>query len=155
MTRLTTYKHQLPQGPPTSPAIANLCIPRIDARLNGLSRAQNLDNGRFVDDMTLSGSKRLAKFCRLAGRIVEEEGFSVKQGPKGKLMRQSENQTITGIGLNFKLNVTRQKRQAVLRDAVQLLKAGSLDESTLGKLVWINSANSKVGSKLIKAAKSS
>jgi hypothetical protein len=31
LTRLTTYKHQLPQGPPTSPAIANLCIPRIDA----------------------------------------------------------------------------------------------------------------------------
>ena len=28
LTRLTTYKHQLPQGPPTSPAIANLCIPR-------------------------------------------------------------------------------------------------------------------------------
>jgi RNA-directed DNA polymerase len=81
LTRLTTYEHQLPQGPPTSPAIANLCIPRIDARLSGVARAQQFDQGRFVDDMTVSGSKRLAKFARLAGRIVEEDGFSVKQGP--------------------------------------------------------------------------
>ena len=65
---------------------------------------------RFVDDMTLSGSKRLAKFRRLAGRIIEEEEFAVNQGPKGKLMLQNESQNTTGLGLNFKLNVPRQKR---------------------------------------------
>ena len=62
LTRLTTYKFQLPQGPPTSPAIANLCMPRADARLSGLARAQRFNHGRFMDDVALSGSKRLSKF---------------------------------------------------------------------------------------------
>jgi len=43
------------------------------------------NHSRFVDDMTLSGSRRLSKFRRLAGRIIEEEGFKVKQGPKGEI----------------------------------------------------------------------
>lgn len=133
LTRLTTYKHQLPQGPPTSPAIANLCIPRADARLNGLARAQGFDHSRFMDDMTLSGSKRLAKFRRLAGRIIEEEGFAVKQGPKGKMMLQNESQNTTGLSLNFKLNVPRQKRQEILRDTVHSLKSGlPLDQKIRG-----------------------
>src|SRR5216117_1165903 len=88
------------------------------------AKAQGFDHTRFVDDMTLSGSKRLTKFRRLAGRIVEEEGFAVKQGPKGKLMLQNESQNTTGLGLNFKLNVPRQKRQSILRDTVHSLKTG-------------------------------
>ena len=154
LTRLTTYKHQLPQGPPTSPAIANLCIPRADARLNGLARAQGFDHSRFVDDMTLSGSKRLSKFRRLAGRIIEEEGFAVKQGPKGKIMLQHESQNVTGLGLNFKLNVTHQKRQEILRDTVRSLMSGlPLDEKVRGRLGWVNSTNPRVGARLVKAAK--
>ncbi|MGH9546831.1 MAG: reverse transcriptase family protein [Terriglobales bacterium] len=154
LTRLTTYKHQLPQGPPTSPAISNLCIPRADARLNGLARAQGFDHSRFVDDMTLSGSKRLTKFRRLAGRIIEEEGFAVKQGPKGKLMLQHESQSTTGLGLNFKLNVPRRKRQEILRDTVQSLKAGvPLDPKARGRLGWVNSTNSGAASRLVKAVK--
>lgn len=154
LTRLTTYKFQLPQGPPTSPAIANLCIPRADARLSGLARSQQFDHSRLMDDMTLSGSRRLGKLSRLAARIIEEEGFSVKQGPKGKLMLQSERQMVTGVVLNFKTNVPRERRQATLRDAVQLLKAGlPLDDSTRGKLAWVSSANYKAGSRVVKAAK--
>lgn len=152
LTRLTTYEHQLPQGPPTSPAIANLCIPRIDARLRGVARAQHFDQGRFVDDMTVSGSTRLAKFARLAGRIVEEEGFSVKQGPKGKLMLQSERQTVTGLGLNFKVNVERKRRQEVLLEAVKELRSGSpVNEATRGRLGWVKSANPRVAARLTKA----
>jgi retron-type reverse transcriptase len=154
LTRLTTYEHQLPQGPSTSPAIANLCIPRADARLSGLARAQNLGHGRFVDDMTLSGSRRLGKFGRLAARIVEEEGFSVKQGRKGKLMLQSESQNVTGLGLNFKVNVTRKKREKILKDYVEILKTGlPIDDRTKGKLGWINLANPQVGKQLVKAAR--
>lgn len=154
LTRLTTYKYQLPQGPPTSPAIANLSIPRLDARLSGMARSQVFSHTRFVDDMTISGSKRLKKFRRLAARIVEGEGFSVKQGSRGHLMLQNESQTITGLSVNFKLNVARKKRRQVLSDCVQQLRGGSpLDDSTQGKLAWLNSANRKVGAHLVKAAK--
>jgi retron-type reverse transcriptase len=154
LTRLTTYEHQLPQGPPTSPAIANLCIPRTDARLSGLARTQALDHTRLMDDMTLSGSRRLGKFTRLAARIVEEEGFSVKQGRKGKLMLQNERQEVTGVTLNFKRNVPRDRRESTLRGAVQLLKAGMpIDDSTRGKLAWVTSANPRAGSQLARAVR--
>lgn len=153
LTQLTTYKYQLPQGPPTSPAIANLCIPRVDARLNGLARTQHFEHTRLMDDMTLSGSRRIVKFRRLAARILEEEGFSVKQGLKGKLMLQSEQQAVTGVGLNFKKNVPRERRQAILRDAAGLLKAGlPIDDRTRGKLVWVRSANPSAAKRLSKAA---
>jgi len=154
LTRLTTYEHQLPQGPPTSPAIANLCIPRIDARLSGIARSQALSHTRLMDDMTLSGSHRLGKFAKLAARVVEEEGFSVKQGKRGKLMLQSERQQVTGVTLNFKKNVPREKRQSTLRDVVRLVSEGrSIDDSTRGKLAWVTSANPKAGRKLARAAK--
>ena len=104
--------------------------------------------------MTLSGSKRLTRFRRLAGRIIEEEGFAVKQGPKGKLMLQHESQSTTGLGLNFKLNVPRGKRQEILRDTVQSLKAGlPLDQKTRGRLGWVNSTNPRAASRLVKAVK--
>jgi len=153
LTRLTTYKHQLPQGPPTSPAIANLCIPRIDARLSGIARAQAFDHTRLMDDMTLSGSRRLGKFRRLSARIVEEEDFSVKQGSKGKLMLQSERQEVTGVTLNFKRNVPRERRQATLRDAVQQLRAGlPIDDRTRGKLAWVTATNPRAGKQVVRAA---
>jgi RNA-directed DNA polymerase len=153
LTRLTTYENQLPQGPPTSTAIANLCIPRIDARLGGIARSQHFYQTRFVDDMTVSGSKRLAKFARLAGRIVEEDGFSVKQGPKGKLMLQNERQKVTGLGLNFRVNVERERRQDVLHEAVQGLKLGPLNEATRGRLGWVKSANPRIANRLARAGK--
>jgi len=154
LTRLTTYEYQLPQGPPMSPAIANLCIPRIDARLSGLARAQMFNHTRLMDDMTLSGSRRVAKFGRLAARIVEEEGFSVKQGNKGKLMLQDQRQEVTGVSLNFKKNVPRERREATLRDAVHQLKAGlPVDDHTRGKLAWVSAANPKVARRVARAAK--
>ena len=154
LTRLTTYEHQLPQGPPTSPAIANLCIPRADARFSGLARAQALNHSRLMDDMTLSGSRRLGKFTRLAARIVEEEGFSVKQGKKGKLMMQNERQEVTGVALNFKKNVPRDRRRATLGDAVHLLRAGlPIGDRTRGKLAWVSSANPRAGRQVVRAAK--
>jgi RNA-directed DNA polymerase len=154
LTALTTFKHQLPQGPPTSPAIANLCIPRADARLSGIARTEHFEHTRFMDDMTLSGSKRLAKFARLAARAIEEEAFVVKQGPKGKLMLQSEAQRVTGLGLNFRVNVSRPKRQAILSDSVEMLKAGQpLDQSAQGRLGWVNSVNPRVASRVVRAVK--
>lgn len=154
LTRLTTYENQLPQGPPTSPAIANLCIPRIDARFSGLARTQTLKHDRLMDDITLSGSRRLGKFRRLAARVIEEDGFSIKQGGKGKLMLQNERQEVTGVTLNFKRNVPRERRQATLRDAVQLIRAGQpIDDRTRGKLAWVSSVNPRAGRQVARATK--
>ncbi|HEY5049943.1 MAG TPA: reverse transcriptase family protein, partial [Acidothermaceae bacterium] len=49
----------LPQGAPTSPALANLVAFSLDRRLAGLARAFDARYTRYVDDLTFSGGSRL------------------------------------------------------------------------------------------------
>lgn len=45
----------LPQGAPTSPAIANSACYGLDRRLSGLARSNNCNYSRYADDLCLSG----------------------------------------------------------------------------------------------------
>src|SRR5579884_2457386 len=71
----------LPQGAPTSPALANLAAFRLDRRLAGLAASAHVRYSRYADDLTFSGSGRLrrgrAGFERLVAEIADEEGFAV------------------------------------------------------------------------------
>ena len=51
LTKLTTWEFQLPQGPPTSVAIANLALANLDRRQLGVAKQNGLRYTRFVDDM--------------------------------------------------------------------------------------------------------
>jgi len=67
----------LPQGVPTSSGIANLAMTRVDVRLNTLANKWDFDYTRFVDDLAISGSRRLLSFRNLVRRIAEDEGFMI------------------------------------------------------------------------------
>jgi RNA-directed DNA polymerase len=71
----------IPQGAPTSPALANAVAYGLDRRLHGLSERFGAQYTRYVDDLTFSGGGFLEthrhRFLDRAGAIVLDEGFRV------------------------------------------------------------------------------
>jgi len=100
----------LPQGAPTSPALANLCAYHLDCRLSGLARACGASYTRYADDMLFSGgdafARGIARFSIKAAAIAMEEGFQVNMR-KTKVMRRSVSQSVAGLVVKEKLNVRR------------------------------------------------
>lgn len=108
----------LPQGAPTSPALANLSAYSLDLRLAGLTRRFGGQYTRYADDLTFSGdetfSRRLRVFLPLVSRIIRGERFLVNW-PKRRVLRQAQRQTVTGIVVN--------ERPSIARVDFDLLKA--------------------------------
>jgi hypothetical protein len=100
----------LPQGAPTSPALANLCAFRFDGRLAGLARAAGADYTRYADDLVFSGDEALARasdrFHHYVASIALDEGFVVNNR-KTRWMRQAARQRAAGVVLNVRPNIAR------------------------------------------------
>lgn len=149
LSRLTTFQHQLPQGTHTSTALANLVLLRADLRIRRLALDHGFTYTRFVDDLSLSGSRRLYKFRKLIVRIVESEGFSIKL-EKQFTMPAGSRQVVTKLIVNTKVNLAREKRQQIRREVLKEAQArkGDLSAKTKGRLAWLSYINPGVGSKL-------
>ena len=89
----------LPQGAPTSPALANLCAFRLDVRLAGLARSLGATYTRYADDMVFSGDHRLKRAAPLVGQIAAAEGFRVNER-KTAFATRAGRQQVTGIVVN-------------------------------------------------------
>jgi hypothetical protein len=100
----------LPQGAPTSPALANLCAFRLDLRLAGLARSVGASYTRYADDLAFSGGDDLARMNeRLSIRVAAiaiEEGFAVNMR-KTRVMRHAVRQHLAGVVVNSHPNLER------------------------------------------------
>jgi hypothetical protein len=105
------YAH-LPQGAPTSPALANLCTYRLDCRLAALARSAGASYTRYADDLAFSGDDLLERCLRRfhvhVCRIALEEGFEIRTR-KSRFMRQGVRQQVCGVVLNARPNLPRKE----------------------------------------------
>ncbi|MBX3441005.1 MAG: RNA-directed DNA polymerase [Planctomyces sp.] len=115
----------LPQGAPTSPALANLSAWSLDVRLTGLAKKYHATYTRYADDLTFSGSHRfaaaLSEFIPLAEKIIRSERFKVNRA-KRKVLRRSGRQTVTGVVTNARPNIAREdydRLKAILHNCVR------------------------------------
>ncbi|MEX1229078.1 MAG: reverse transcriptase family protein [Planctomycetaceae bacterium] len=103
-------RRHLPQGAPTSPALANLAAFSLDIRLFGLARSFGANYTRYADDLTFSGSgsfeRSLKIFIPLVTQVIRDERFRVHK-KKRKVLRQNARQTVTGVVVNRKVNISR------------------------------------------------
>lgn len=161
ITRMFSQRH-LPQGAPTSPAIANLCARGLDGRLAGLARRiGGVHYSRYADDILMSGDADFARQAKrlriLAGAIAIEEGFRLNFR-KSRLMHRGNRQTACGLVLNDRMNVSRKsfdQLKAVLHNCVRTGAKAQNREShphfrqhLAGRIEWISQTNEARGNKL-------
>lgn len=151
----------LPQGAPTSPALANLAALGLDRRLAGLARASGLRYSRYADDLTFSGPaslrRRRVEFEPLAAAIAHEEGFALNHR-KTTTQSAGGRQTVCGVVVNVRTNLRRSEydrlkatlHNAVARGPDAQNRAGVADfrAHLLGRIAWVESLNPGRGQKL-------
>ncbi len=157
VVKLTTWEFQLPQGPPTSPAVANLALANLDRRQLGVAKQHGFTYTRFVDDLAASGGRRLRKVRNLQERIVKSEGFAIKplkDGQKKLMYREEDRQQLTGLVLNQKVNLPREKRREIIGGTKAAFRGkGELSESEHGRIIWLASVNPEAGAAAVKKAR--
>jgi retron-type reverse transcriptase len=123
------YRHAV-QGAPTSPALANLCVYRLDNRLVGLARRFDATYTRYADDLTFSGGepfkRGMIRFLPLTKRIIREEGFRLNLG-KMRFMRPGQSQQVTGVVVNRKINARRRDYDLLKAIIHNAKRAGPLE----------------------------
>jgi RNA-directed DNA polymerase len=127
LAALTTYRPQLddgrvvwpgvlPQGAPTSPALANLACRRLDVRLTRLAARYGAVYTRYADDLTFSFAEApaanlsMGRFLWWVDGICQQEGFLEHPG-KRRLLRAKTQQRVTGLVVNQAVHVPRAERR--------------------------------------------
>ncbi len=161
LARQRLITRHLPQGAPTSPALANLAAHRLDRRLVGLAERCGAAYSRYADDLTFSGGVELARSRKsmesLVAVIAKEEGFELNHR-KTRIMRSGARQQVTGIVVNVRPNIRRaefDQLKAILTNCIRLgaasqNRAGVPDFQAhlAGKIAYAASINHVRGGKL-------
>jgi hypothetical protein len=112
LTELTTHKHGLPQGAPTSPMIAALVLKKAEFRISNMLKPVGIHPTIYVDDICFSSdSCKVLNYENSIRRILQQCGFKINQQKfKGKGIAYSwERQEITGFVVNKKRNIPKNK----------------------------------------------
>ena len=93
ITRLTTWKGELPQGTPTSTHISNIVFLRTDYKLIELCNAHNITYTRYIDDLTFSSQSDFQNDIEGILDIVLDSGLKISR----RKTFYNGSQTVTGI----------------------------------------------------------
>lgn len=151
----------LPQGAPSSPALANICAYRLDCRLSGLASAAGASYTRYADDLAFSGdeafTRSVERFATRAAAIAMDEGFCVHHR-KTRIMRQGVRQHLAGVVTNERVNVVRADfdcLKAILTNCVHHGPGSQNREKhptfrmhLEGKVAYVESINPEKGARL-------
>lgn len=159
--RAVLRQRHLPQGAPTSPALANLCAYRLDLRLAALAATLGARYSRYADDLAFSGGAALRQAMQRlhvqVAAIALEEGFQVNTR-KTRMMPASVCQQLTGIVVNRHPNLPRREfdlLKAILTNCVRhgplsqnRERRGDFQAYLAGRLSYLAMLNPQRGAKL-------
>ena len=118
---LLTLQDRLPQGAPTSPAIADLVLRPVDEQVHAAAQRLGVRVTRYVDDFAFSGPSRdgLLKLRAVIERELRTVGLAVNHS-KDTLAGRGRRQVVHGLVVNGfadgRLSIPKEYRKALERD---------------------------------------
>lgn len=125
-------RRHLPQGAPTSPALANLSAYYLDQRLTGLAKSFQARYSRYADDLTFSGDEsldtKLRLFIQLVELVIRAERFHSNR-EKRQVLRRHQRQIVTGVVVNERPNVCRRDFDTLKAILTNCVKSGPASQN--------------------------
>ncbi len=151
----------LPQGAPTSGALANLVAHHFDVRVAALAATLGASYTRYADDLAISGPRSLARAATTLipriGAIAIEEGFALNFR-KTRVMKSSTRQRLTGLVVNERLAIARadlEELRAILHNCVRFgphsqnrANVPDFRAHLQGRVSWVTSIDANKGGRL-------
>lgn len=123
LTMLCYYKDALPQGAPSSPAITNIILYAFDEQIGQWCRDRNISYTRYCDDMTFSGDFCPEEVTGFVRSELKKLGFLLNE-QKTRIQHSFQQQTVTGIVVNKKLNIPADDRRKLRQELYYCRKYG-------------------------------
>lgn len=145
LAEIVCYDGKLPQGAPTSVAVSNLVMKPLDRRISGLCTPKGLTYTRYVDDIAISGGRRVANIEATVRKIVRDEGWELNEG-KSELLGPGERRRYLGVVLNSHPSVIKDYRQALWWAMKRISRRGQpvpvyVQRSLLGRIAFIRAVH--------------
>ena len=158
-------KAVLPQGAPTSPTLSNIIARRLDKRLFGYAKNNNLQYSRYADDITFSGNGEKSIKISVISKIIQEENFEINKSKIRFFGKSSNKHIVTGLIVSEQVKIPNSFKNEIKRHLYFCLKFGVenhlkyLEEKTgsrkgyfkewiRGKICFINMVEPEEGKKL-------
>ena len=123
LTMLCYYRDSLPQGAPTSPAITNIMMYDFDETVGAFCNEKNIAYTRYCDDMTFSGDFDEKEVISFVKDELYKLGLFLKRR-KTAVIPNTKRQTVTGIVVNEKLNITKDYKKKIRQEIYFIRKFG-------------------------------
>jgi retron-type reverse transcriptase len=123
LTALCCCNEFLPQGAPTSPAVSNLVMKDFDEFINKWCGNKGISYTRYCDDMTFSGDFNPGLVIRKVSGFLNAMGFELNEA-KTRILYRNGRQSVTGIVVNEKLQVSGDYRRKLRQEIFYCLKYG-------------------------------
>lgn len=138
LAQIACWKNGLPQGGPSSPIISDLITHILDVRLARLAKTYGLAYSRYADDLTFSTNRK--NFPSAVASVystvveawapgpelmhaVESRGFKINLA-KTRMQFRTSRQSVTGLTVNRKVNVSQRYYRAVRAMCHSLFNTG-------------------------------
>lgn len=123
LTMLCYYNESLPQGAPSSPAIINIIMYQFDEKIGSFCKNKNVCYTRYCDDMIFSGDFDEKEIISLVKSELRQLGLFIKN-KKTAVIPCTKRQTVTGIVVNNKVNLTKQYKRRIRQEIYYIKKFG-------------------------------